>query len=645
MGLIYKPNVLYMTPKNESIDVTNEAEFSFVFKGYQMSKAIGQLYENSNIGEWTALGDSFTFATMGANPFYNNETVSYSVTNPSTVYSSLTNNANSTLGWGVTVYGMLSAQAASGDNKMVPSLKGYETGNMVSTFVGADDTTPYNYTFISEYDSKLTLGTINVDDSTFNITESEYINLTTGDKIKETVNSTAYYINKVDEGTPDLTVFKIKVYNTKANAIAGGSTGLQTSGLNHKTFYVNPENSTSSVFYVGVVGNAIKLYTSKEAALQGVAEAVVPLVQNTVYAIQIFENSQIVQFTPIIKNSIVFDEDDIYPENRTFTLTEYAAGSNIYVYSNNQVDLYSGQHVRIDYGSYEKVYHIEILNEADSQLYLYVGDSTTPAFLDNGANTATAELIECLSDSVTFIVKWNDPENIPLIYKWEAMLYGYDSSNSMLLIEKSNVQYNADVRYKFSHLLLSSLSKVSGTTGIYKVAFNVWDNNDYKYYGEIIFDVGYPVLEINYSPEVSVDNCDSSVSVDWNNALSVEGETTATHLTYVSNFYAEGNKGVTIPASKTITFETPIPAGCFPTFLWRPDSGFSGIIMSLDGDSQEASLSYDSVLHNFILSVTDKDSQNTTSINVDTDVSTLNSSHIYLIGYTDDGVYIRDLSV
>lgn len=647
MGLIYKPNALYMTPRNESVDISMSAiastggvPFSFVFKGYQMSKAIGRLYQNSNVGEWIEC-DSFPFAQMTTSPFYNNQTISSAVGPPTSAYSLMVQNVNSTLGWGVTVYGMLSTQTASSDNKMTPALQGFETGDMVAVYEGSDDSTPYSYTYIDSYTSKVQLGLLNVTDGSYAITKAEYINLTTGDEIKQNVSSTSYYIRKEDEGESDLESFRVTVYTSKLAAMAGGTSGLVTSGVARKSFYVNPTTTSSSTFYVGLIGgNVIKLYTTKEAALQAVEEAVVTLTEGSTYTIQIYENSQIVQFTPILANSIVFDEDDIYPENRTFTLTQLT-GTDIYIYSDNQVDLYSGQQIRIDYGTYQKVYYIKILNADDSQLRLYVGNSDTPAVLDTG-NTATAELIECLDDSVMFVVKWSDNNNIPLVSRWEAMLYGYEDGASLKLIEKSEMKYNADVRYQFSHLLLSSLS--GSGSGKYKVAFNVWDNNDYEYYGEIIFNVGYPVSEINYAPELIVDNCESSVVVDWNNAVSATGVTDIADLDYVSNFYTDGNNGVTIPAGKTITFETSIPAGGFPTFLWQPKSNFTGTIFSMDGDSQSASLNYDNVSHIFVFNVTDKNSQSTISINVDTDVSVLNTSHVYLIGYADNKVYVRDLN-
>ena len=206
MGLIYKPNALYMEPNRESVDVTDGMKLSFVFKGYKMTGATGQLYTNTNIGEWSPLGSGFSFDLSGA-PYYNNQVVTYEASSGD-VYNNVVQNSGTTLGWGVRVWGEKAQGTVGTGNKMTTDKKGFETGNQVYATAsgGGSVDVPYFHTFIDTYDSKLTLGTVNtgVDiegtdlTNTFTVTEGVYINLTTGDEIQENVLSTPYYIYKIN---------------------------------------------------------------------------------------------------------------------------------------------------------------------------------------------------------------------------------------------------------------------------------------------------------------------------------------------------------------------------------------------------------------------------------------------------------------
>lgn len=667
MALIYKPNVLYMSPKNESIDITNDITFSFRFKGYKMSKAIGQLYQNNTTGNWSKLGSTFLFDVEDA-PYYNNAIITKTCDDSSSVYGDISDNVNSTLGWAVTVYGMPSSQAAqrlaTDEVVLSPSIRGFETGDMVATYDGNGTSNPHNYTFIDNYDSKLSLGNFNASGNdadgtdltnTFTVTEGVYINLTTGDEIKQNISATSYYIYKVNEGAPEPVGYYIKVFATKQQALNGSGTVITTAVAN-KTFYVNPTTKQSNIFYVGAAtGGNIVLYTSKEAALQGVSEAKVPLTEGSTYTIQVIENSPVVPFVPFYANTIYFNPDDVYGEDRGIILT-LAEGTK-YEYEYDGGELYTGQQITcsningldtIDY-----IYYIR--NWGDGTVSLYTtreaamsNISTLLVMLSEGSNTIY--LSEILSNTKLFKVSWTDDYegNIPLISNWQAFLYSIekkeDGTLEEVLIEQSDIQYTANVEYEFKHLLLSYLSG-NNNTGKYIVKFILYDNNGYEYEGVLRFDVGYAVTPIEQSPVVTTLNCESAVSVDWNNIVSITGEKSGSgNINYINNYLYSGNYGARIPANTTITYNVEIPERSFPTFLFQPSSQFDGRIVYLDGDEQSVELKYDRANSVFVLVITNKLLNNVISVNVDSDVTTLNANKVYLIGYDADvnSIYIRE---
>ena len=664
MALVYRPNALYMSPKNESVDVTNGVNFSFTFKGYQMNNAVGQLYQNSNIGEWTKLGNSFDFASGNA-PYYNNQKIEFNSNSNTNVQNNMVNNANSVLGWGVTVYGIPSTQNATANNRMVPSVRGFESGDTVAVYTGSGTTTPYYFNYIGSYDSKLSLGAVNTGtdaegtniNNTFSVSEAVYINLTTGDKIQESKSSTAYYIYKVNEGASNPIGYYIKVYDTLAHAQAGGTTGIITTAVANKTFYVNAVIVTNSnTFYVGVVGgNVITLYTTKEASLQGVEEAIVTLTNGSTYTIQAFENSQIVQFTPLIANSIVFDLDDVYGTNRGVTLT--LSDNNIYTYSSANT-LFTGQQLTATNGTDNKTYYIRVWENNPNTLSLFTNrqaalgnNSTYLTLLDSGYNNVY--LSEVLQNNKTFTVGWADLNNIPMIVSWEAILYSvkFDDTNNIKsrnIIEKSGIQYNGNVKYEFEHLLLSFASnlgaKDSSNFGRYMVEFNLVDSTGFEYTGSLLFDVGYEVAFTSYSPSAIVNNCDSSVSVQWDNAVAIKGEAQDGGVGQIKDYLYAGNYGALINQNNSVTYDVNIPENSFPTFLFQPSAGFNGTIVSLDGDTESAVLRYDVIAGNgvFTFSITTKALGSTVNTIVNTDVNLLDNSKVYLIGYAEGEIYIRE---
>ena len=674
MALIYKPNVLYMTPRNESVDVTNEITLSFVFKGYKMQKAVGQLYQNSNIGEWTKLGNSFAFKTYNVNyPAYNNQTITWT-SSSSTQYNNIKNNKDSLIGWQVDVYGLPSTQVAAANNRMTPVILGFETGDQVATYSGSGTTTVYNQTYINNYDSKLTLGSVNTGTdaegtdltNTFTVTEATYINLTTGDSVQLTATGTKYYVNKVNEGASSPLAYYIKFYNTQANAVAGGTTGVITgTSVQNNTYYVNATTVTSNIFYVGVIGgNVIQLYTSKEAALQGVSEAVVPLTSGSTYTIQPFESSQIVPFTPIVANYVVFNLADVY-DGQTVSLEEDPINENVYHYVyDGEGELHTGQ--RLGYivsgnkqYSYIRVWDSETLSLFSNRQAAFNNNTT---YLTKLPETISGDiyLAEILSGNYMFALtsaQWAS-SNIPMIYSWTASLYTVELDNngdviSRTLIEKSDVQYTAQVQYEFNHLLLSCLSDLSGvyndSLGRYEIVFDMIDNTGYTYTGSSVIDVGYYVVATDYSPVITANNCDSSITVDWNNAVSITGVKSGSgSLSYIQNYMTNGNYGLQIPANGRVTFNVDIPEGSVPLFLFRftnDGSGGSGVIMTLDGDSQTAVLSYEyinSTSGRFLLSVTNKALGSTIQTVVSTDIQYLVSNKVYLIGYAQGSFYIKE---
>ena len=671
MALIYKPNALYMSPKNESIDVTDDITFSFMFKGYQLLSATGQIYQNSNIGEWQAIPNAtFSFDNDNA-PYYNNDVLSKTLSSGA-AYTSINNNVNSTLGWGVTVYGVSSTQNAS-NNILIPAQKGFEMGDMVNV-TGAG----IPYTFIGSYDSKLSLGAVTSDttagDNVFAVSEAVYLNLTTGDKIQAITDTppyysnTAYYIRKINEGASDPTGYFIAIYSTKSEAESGTGTRV-TSAVANKTFYVNPIPTSSSVFYVGLIGgNKIKLYTSKEAALQSVSEAVVQLTDNSSYTIQVFEKSQVVQFTPIMQNHIVFDENELYDNNGHgkvgLTLTVVGrGGSYTYAFSNNgnTYDLFDGQQITVVNGVTNTICYIKKLADANTiQLFsnrgaALGGDSTYLIAFDT--SPLTAYISEVLTTNKDFVVEWQNNSNIPLVANWQARLYNVktDYRGNIIsedLIEDSGIQYTGNVHYQFKHLLLSfdSITRTQATAdftvGTYKVVFTVTDTNGYVYIGELLIDVGYKSITASYVPNVFVNNCDSSITIDWKNASAIRGTTNIASgsIGNVSRFAGSEYAGTTIAAGKYITYNLTIPENSFPTFLFRPNSAsFNGTIVTLDGSAQKITLSYSNSNHNFILTVINKNLGGMTSTYiVNTEVTTLATNKAYLIGYADGEIYIRE---
>ena len=130
--------------------------------------------------------------------------------------------------------------------------------------------------------------------------------------------------------------------------------------------------------------------------------------------------------------------------------------------------------------------------------------------------------------------------------------------------------------------------------------------------------------------------------VDWSNGLSIQGETDMSSVTYVDDYITDDNRAVVVNANKTISFDAPIPASCFPTFLFQPSSNFNGQIMALEGDDQNAVLSYDNSIDKFIFSVTNLNLGTTISTIVETDVQELESNKAYLIGYAEGKVYVRE---
>lgn len=662
MGLIYKPNALYMEPNRKSVDVTDGVRLSFIFKGYKMQSATGQLYVNTNIGEWSPLGSSFSFASASETPYYNNQTIVYEASSGS-VYNNVVQNSGSTLGWGVRIWGEKALGTVESDNKMTTDKKGFETGNQVYATVNAGGSVdqPYYYTFIDTYDSKLTLGTPNTGidiegtdlTNTFTVTEGVYINLTTGDKIQENIASTSYYVYKVNEGASDPVGYYIRMYDTEEHALAGGEDGVITgSTIADTTYYVNPTTKTTNLFYVGVLGgNKIQLYTSKEAALQGVNSAIVPLSGSNIY-IQPFEDSQIVPWTPLVVNSLVFDLETFYGD-QTISLT-FDSGT-IYRYANYSDILYTGQKLIAIDNDEEDVYYVRVWDGTHLSLYSSreAAFNNDPSFVVLlSGSPSVIYVAEILEPRKEFTINWKNPLDTPMITQWSVSLYNVtvDSNDkvvSRVLVEQSDIQYTGDVSYIFNHLLLSCLSNLSNIyddeLGRYEIVFNLIDNTGYEYEGSFVFDVGYGAVATNYSPITRINNCESSVTVDWRNALSLVGEPTGT-VSMVQDYIYPDNVGANIAANSSLTFETHIPSGTMPTFLFKPASNnFNGNIVTMDGETQTAVLSYDNSTHEFTLSITMKNwNYAVVTAKVDTEVTTLSSSKVYLIGYAEGKVYIRE---
>ena len=229
--------------------------------------------------------------------------------------------------------------------------------------------------------------------------------------------------------------------------------------------------------------------------------------------------------------------------------------------------------------------------------------------------------------------------NIPLILSWKAYLYGYDvdkdGETKITLIEESPIQYTGNVHYQFKHMLISFNQ--------YKIVFILTDSNGYVYNGSLIFDVGYKSLTESYTPNVFANNCDSSINIDWKNALAIVGQTTGNISYTANNYLIDGNYGTVIPTASAIRYDVDIPRGNIPTFLFKPNTNtFSGTIFTLDGQKQKVSLSYSNSNHRFTLTIINKNLGNTESVYlVDTDVTTLSMNEVYLIGYTSSGIYIR----
>lgn len=471
MALIYKPNALYMSPNNESVEGDN-VKASFIFKGYHLANAVGHVYVNTD-GEWVDSNNDFSFTPASG---YNNQRFT------SSNYLVLPNKISGKMyGWGVTIYGDTFNCNPFADNVLrSTNKKGLTTGDVVETYTRSGTTlTPYEFTFISNYSSKLSLGAVNSGTdaegtdltNTFTVSENVYLNLSSGDSIKEDKNATAYYIYKVNEGRSNPLAYYIRIYNTQANALAGGTTGvIAGSVVENKNYYVNPIISTTNIFYVGVLnGNDFRLYTTKEAALQAVNEAIVEVPTNVYYAVIPFENSQIVPFTyvPVI---IPY----ISPEIKTVVLTE--GENNVYTYTSDY-ELYTGQQLLggtlntlfgYQWFSNPTYYYVRIWDKDAHTLSLFTNreaaiynNSTYLTLLQE--SSVTVILNEVLSINKNFEVRWFDPSgntsfNTPMIVSWEADLYNVEVNNrnqvtNRILIEQSGTQYTGKVEYQFNHLL------------------------------------------------------------------------------------------------------------------------------------------------------------------------------------------------
>lgn len=665
MALIYKPNALYMSPNNESVEGDN-VKASFIFKGYHLANAVGHVYVNTD-GEWVDSNNDFSFTPASG---YNNQRFT------SSNYLVLPNKIGGKMyGWGVTIYGDTFNCNPFADNVLKSTnKKGLTTGDVVETYTRSGTTlTPYEFTFISNYSSKLSLGAVNSGTdaegtdltNTFTVSENVYLNLSSGDSIKEDKNATAYYIYKVNEGRSNPLAYYIKIYNTQANALAGGTTGVITgSVVENKNYYVNPIISTTNIFYVGVLnGNDFRLYTTKEAALQAVNEAIVEVPTNVYYAVIPFENSQIVPFTyvPVIVPYIS-------PEIKTVVLTE--GENNVYTYTSDY-ELYTGQQLLggtlntlfgYQWFSNPTYYYVRIWDKDAHTLSLFTNreaaiynNSTYLTLLQE--SSVTVILNEVLSINKNFEVRWFDPTgnasfNTPMIVSWEADLYNVEVNNrnqvtNRILIEQSGTQYTGKVEYQFNHLLLSCLSNINGeytdSLGRYLVVFNMTDNIGHQYKCEYLFDVGYYTTETNYSPHVIVDNCDSSITVDWNNAKAITGESSDS-VGYIPNYLYSGNYGGAIKKDSTLTYNVDIPENNIPSFFFQPSDDFSGRIFFLDGETQSAELIYTPVGNGgvFNFAITNKSLDSTVNAPVNTNVEGLDPNKIYLIGYADGEVYIKE---
>lgn len=665
MALIYKPNALYMSPNNESVEGDN-VKASFIFKGYHLANAVGHVYVNTD-GEWVDSNNDFSFTPASG---YNNQRFT------SSNYLVLPNKIGGKMyGWGVTIYGDTFNCNPFADNVLrSTNKKGLTTGDVVETYTRSGNTlTPYEFTFISNYSSKLSLGAVNSGTdaegtdltNTFTVSENVYLNLSSGDSIKEDKNATAYYIYKVNEGRSNPLAYYIRIYNTQANALAGGTTGVITgSVVENKNYYVNPIISTTNIFYVGVLnGNDFRLYTTKEAALQAVNEAIVEVPTNVYYAVIPFENSQIVPFTyvPVIVPYISL-------EIKTVVLTE--GENNVYTYTSDY-ELYTGQQLLggtlntlfgYQWFSNPTYYYVRIWDKDAHTLSLFTNreaaiynNSTYLTLLQE--SSVTVILNEVLSINKNFEVRWFDPTgntsfNTPMIVSWEADLYNVEVNNrnqvtNRILIEQSGTQYTGKVEYQFNHLLLSCLSNINGeytdSLGRYLVVFNMTDNIGHQYKCEYLFDVGYYTTETNYSPHVIVDNCDSSITVDWNNAKAITGESSDS-VGYIPNYLYSGNYGGAIKKDSTLTYNVDIPENNIPSFFFQPSDDFSGRIFFLDGETQSAELIYTPVGNGgvFNFAITNKSLDSTVNAPVNTNVEGLDPNKIYLIGYADGEVYIKE---
>jgi len=151
----------------------------------------------------------------------------------------------------------------------------------------------------------------------------------------------------------------------------------------------------------------------------------------------------------------------------------------------------------------------------------------------------------------------------------------YDSSDNILA--DSDWIYSANTKYTFDGFLNGQTYSVES---IVETEYNVQVST-----GKHVFDIDYDEPSFIIVPDANVNNKDSSVQIDWAGAVQIPGDVTGTY-DYVEDFLVDGNWGLHLHDSSSISWDVAIPMNFTATFIIQLPVGFTGVFCKL-GDEYE----------------------------------------------------------
>lgn len=165
----------------------------------------------------------------------------------------------------------------------------------------------------------------------------------------------------------------------------------------------------------------------------------------------------------------------------------------------------------------------------------------------------------------------------------ESFTYNlYDTNDNLL--DTSGVIEKSILDYEFTGLLNGTTYKVEvvGTT----TRGQSFDS------GLQTFSVSYSEPNFLVQPEAVVSNCDSSVTITWDDVIQILGTSTGS-ISYENNFAFTGDVALVMSSGSTVEWTVNIPQDFTATYIFQPQSGTDTFLGEFTGGSHDYFFGYE----------------------------------------------------